>query len=366
MRGLILRHLPLMTVFRKCLNSEWAGRFLNSYGLLLLERNNMRNIDFSDQRTYSNNPGNQLKLALQELDGIRNVGTGHIFYVDSNVVNEGDGSSWDNALATIDEAIGKCVADRGDIIYVAQGHQETEAAAATSLFTLDVAGVSLIGVGNGANYSVVASGVATTLNRPTLIIDKADATITISAANCRMSGFNIISDIDNVAVGVTVAATADGFIFDNNVFKDNANNLDFLVMISVAAAAQNVQILNNYFYTTAAAGGNNAILLAGANTGLVVSGNVSFGKFATGCLLGSAAAQVSALITDNIFVNAEAAVAIQLHTSSTGILARNCLGGTTSIAAALVGDNAMWCFENYVTGAVAASGLLDPTADSDL
>ena len=293
------------------------------------------------------------------------IGTGHIFYVDSNVSNEGDGSSWQNATDTIDEAIDLCEAGRGDIILVAQGHQETEATAATSLFTLDVAGVSIIGVGNGAYASVVATGTASALNRPTLIIDKADATITISAPNCRVSGFLIVSDIDNVAVGVTVAATADGLVFDNNVFRDNAANLDFLVMLSIAAAAQECQIINNSFYTTAAAGGNNAILLAGANTGLVIQGNKAFGKFATGCLLGSAAAQVSALIADNLFINSEAAVAIQLHTSSTGILARNLLGGTTSIAAALVGDDAMWCFENYVSGAAAASGLLDPTADGD-
>lgn len=325
----------------------------------------MRTIDFLNQKTYTNSPSNALKLALQDLEAIGNVGTGKIFYVDSNVANEGDGSSWDNALKTIDEAIGKCVDNRGDIILVAQGHQETEATAATSLFTLDVAGVSIIGVGNGAHSSVVANGAATTLNRPTLIIDKADATITISAANCRMSGFLIVSDIADVAVGVTVAATADGFIFDNNIFKDNAANLEFLVMLSIAAAAQDVQILNNKFYTTAAAGCNNAILLAGANTGLVIQGNYAFGKFATGCILGSAAAQVGAFIADNILINAEAAVAIALNTSSTGILARNLLGGTTSIADAMTGNNALWCFENYVTGAVAKSGLLDPTADSD-
>jgi hypothetical protein len=326
----------------------------------------MRTIDFLDQRNYSNSPGNTLKMTLQDLEGVSNVGTGKIFYVDSNVVNEGDGSSWDNALGTIDEAIGKCTAGRGDIILVAQGHQEVEATSAASLFTLDVAGVSIIGVGNGAYASVVATGVATALNRPTLIIDAADATITISAPNCRMSGFLIVSDIDNVAVGVTVAATADGFIFDNNVMRDNAANLDFLVMLSVAANAQECKILNNTFLTTAAAGGNNAILLVGANIGTVIKGNFAYGKYATGCLL-NGAAQVNALITDNIFINSEAVIAIALHTSSTGVLARNFLGsgGTTSIANTLTGDNTMFCFENYVTGAVAASGLLNPAADSD-
>lgn len=326
---------------------------------------NAFDIRWGEQATYSNLSSNTLRLWAENMEGrTTNVGTGKIFYVDSGVVNEGDGSSWKNALGTIDEAIDKCSADRGDIIYVAQGHQEVEATAATSLFTLDVAGVSIIAVGNGAYSTVVATGEATTLNRPTLILDAADATITISAANCRMNGFLIVSDIDNVAVGVTVAATADGLIFDNNVFRDNAANLDFLVMLSIAQAAQDVSVLNNKFYTTAAAGGNNAILLVGTNTNLTIAKNLAFGKFATGCLLG-VGAQTMATINDNILINSEAAIAIALHTSSTGLLARNLLGGTTSMAAALTGDNAMWCFENYISGAVAVSGLINPAVDAD-
>ena len=293
------------------------------------------------------------------------LGTGSVFYVDSNVTNAGDGSNWQNALATIDGAIDLCTADAGDVIYVAQGHKEVEAVAATSLFTLDVAGVSIIGLGNGGYEATVASGVITNNQRPTLVLDKADATITVSAKHCEVSGLLVISDIDNVAVGLTVAATADGAIIEDCVFRDNAANLDMLVMLSVAAAAQDVQINGNRFITTAAAGGNNAILLAGANTNIEIVGNKAFGKYATGILLGSAAAQVNATISDNTLVNSEAAIAIALHTSSTGICQRNLLGGTTSIAAAFTGSDALWCFENYVTGAVNASGLIDPAVDID-
>jgi hypothetical protein len=288
---------------------------------------------------------------------------GTAFYVDSVTGSAGnDGLSWDTALATIDSAINKCTANKGDCIFVAPYHQEVKAAAG-DLFTLDVAGVSVIGVSNGCFDAVVASGVATYHNAPVLILDHADATITMSAVNTRISGFAIISDVADVKVGVTVAATADGASVDNCYFRDNAANLEFLVGISVAAAALRVQIVGNKFYTTAAAGTNNAILLAGANTGLIIKDNVAFGKFATGCLLGSAAAQVQAYIAGNTFVNAEAAIAIALHTSSTGILASNYLGGAGStIAAVLTGDNALWCFENYIADAVAGSGVLNPAA----
>ena len=301
-------------------------------------------------------------------DGLVNagmqLGTGSIFYVSSNVDTEGNGTSWETAKDTIDEAIGLCTADAGDVIYVDIAHKEVEATAATSLFTLDVAGVSIIGINRGGYEATVASGVITLNQRPTLVIDAADATITVSAKHCRVSGFLIVSDIDNVAVAVTVAAGADGFTIDNCVFRDNAANLDMLVMLSIAAAAQNVNIIDNRFVTTISAGGNNAILLVGANTNIVIAGNYAYGKFATGCLLG-AAAQVNADIRGNTFVNAEGDIAIALHTSSTGILTYNNLGGTTTLASTLTGDDAMWCYNNLVSGAVAVSGAVNPTADAD-
>lgn len=288
---------------------------------------------------------------------------GTAFYVDSVTGSAGnDGLSWDTALATIDSAINKCTANKGDVIFVAPYHQEVKAASG-DLFTLDVAGVTIIGISNGCFDAVVATGVATYHNAPVLILDHADATITMSAVNTRISGFAIISDVADVKVGVTVAATADGAMVDNCYFRDNAANLEFLVGISVAAAALRVQILDNQFHTTAAAGTNNAILLVGANTGVIIKGNTAFGKFATGCLLGSAAAQVSAVISGNTFVNSEAQRSVELHASSTGILAGNYLGGAGStIANVLVGDNQLWCFENYIADAVAGSAVLNPAA----
>jgi len=66
---------------------------------------------------------------MQEADALlsmgSNIGTGTIFYVDSGVTNAGDGSNWNNAKATIEEAYDLCTANAGDVILVAQGHSET-------------------------------------------------------------------------------------------------------------------------------------------------------------------------------------------------------------------------------------------------
>jgi len=280
------------------------------------------------------------------------VGLGKTFYVDSNNGDDGrSGLSPETCLATLDAAIDKCTADDGDVIYLLPGHSETEATASASIATMDVAGVTVIGLGDGDQM-------------PTFTFTVATATFTISAPDCRLSGVKFLSNIADLAVALTMAATSDNTIVEKCVFRDSAANKEQLVGISVAAAAHGVTIRDCDFRTTLAAGGNNAILSA-AVTDLNIERNFIYGKFATGGILTSGVL-TRAKITDNIVVNAEEAIAIALSgTTSTGVLARNFLGGTTSIAAALTGDNAMWCYENYVTGAPAASGLLNPTADAD-
>lgn len=294
--------------------------------------------------------GNQATRPLSDFS-MMNVGIGDTYYVDSENGDDGRaGKSPETALATLDKAIGKCSANQGDLIVVLPGHSESEAAAA-SIATLDVDGVTVVGIGVGDDM-------------PAFNLGHASATFTISGSDCKVSGLKFVSTIANVAVGVTMTAASDNSVVENCVFRDSADDKEMLVGISVAAAANGVKLLNNDFKTTLSAGGNNAILSA-AVTDLEVRGNVAYGKFATGAMLTSGVL-TRATIVDNMFVNAEAAIGIALNgTTSTGILARNFLGGATSIAAALTGENAMWCFENYITGAAAASGLLDPAADAD-
>ena len=281
-----------------------------------------------------------------------NIGLGKTFYVDSNHGDDGrSGRSPETCLATLDAAIGKCTADHGDVVYLLPGHAESEAVAATSIATMDIAGVTVIGLGDGDQM-------------PTFSLGVADATFTISAPDCLLRGVRIKSTVADVAVGITMSALSDNTIIDGCVFRDDGAAKELLAAISITAAANGITIKNCDFRTTAAAGSANAILSA-AVTDLNLIKNTIYGKYSAGGILTSGVITRS-VITDNVVVNAEAAIAIALNgTTSTGILARNLLGGTTSIAAALTGDNAMWCFENYVTGAAAASGLIDPAVDGD-
>ena len=78
-------------------------------------------------------------------------GTGDIFFVGSTVSGASDSSGYgrnpDAPFATVDYAIGQCTANKYDKIFVMPGHAET----VTAAIMVDVAGISIIGLGNGDN-----------------------------------------------------------------------------------------------------------------------------------------------------------------------------------------------------------------------
>lgn len=93
-------------------------------------------------------------------------------------------------FATLDYAVSQCTANRGDYIYVLPGHAET-IATATAL-ALDVAGITVIGLGSGNT-------------RPTFTVNGvAGATITVSAANVTWKNCLVIAGLDGLDSTITV------------------------------------------------------------------------------------------------------------------------------------------------------------------
>lgn len=116
---------------------------------------------------------------------------GSIFFVSSVTGSAGyPGTSDELPLATIDAAINKCTANKGDVIYVLPGHAETIAAAAG--IDADVAGISIIGLGSGSLKPTITLGTATT------------ADIDIDAANITFKNLRFVSDINDLAVVLDV------------------------------------------------------------------------------------------------------------------------------------------------------------------
>ena len=160
--------------------------------------------------------------------------TGTVRFVSSTHANASDnhaGTEVSSPLATVDAAIGKCTASVGDVIVLMPGHAET--VTATSI-ALDVAGVTIVGLGQG-------------LNRPTFTYGAAAATITVSAANCAWKGCHFIGNFDDVAAAFTIGAAKD-FRLETNTFRDNSSALHFLSIVVTGAtnnAADGLTVIGN-------------------------------------------------------------------------------------------------------------------------
>jgi len=289
-----------------------------------------------------------------------NVGLGKTFYVDSVTGDNGrNGRSAKTAVATIDYAIGLCTANKGDVIYVLPGH--TESITTAGAIALDVAGVSIVGLGRGSI-------------RPTISFWAAAATIAISAANCSIENMIFNANFADVVVGVKV--TAANAQVKNCLFKEAGADLNWLSCIATGTvdnAADGLEIVGNERISIDAAALAFVSILANTDRLKIMynfdnqASAADVGHFlimaAKVCLGAQIIGNVLNLTGDN---NAQTVgvFATGSSTTSTGVMAYNLVGSldtTTELIVTAALDFQQ--FENYYTGTIAASGKLWPAVD---
>lgn len=261
-------------------------------------------------------------------------------------------------FSTIDAAIGACTASAGDTIYVLPGH--TEAVTATSI-NLDIAGVTIIGLGSGSL-------------KPTLTFGATDSVINVTAANCKLQNLRLTAGIGDVVTAFLHATAAQNtqyvdieffasstFNFINCYTLGAANISDGckwernylrtadagqLALCITAAAHNDLKFYNNYVVHAAAAAG---LLTAGAANllGLDVRGNfVQTGQTdgSVGTLVITTSTASSGSIVDNDIKTADAAANVAIPIASKVYAARNYVAGAdevgTVIAIGTLFDNA--------------------------
>lgn len=147
-----------------------------------------------------------------------------IFFVNSATGTNGAGygQNPDSPVATIDYAIGLCTASKGDVIYVMPGHAETISAAAG--IAVDVAGVSIIGLGLGSLKPTVTFGTSTA------------ADINVSAANVRIKNLRLVNDIDSLVNFLDL--DADWFVGEDLDFVTSSTK-EALGFVNIATTKDN-------------------------------------------------------------------------------------------------------------------------------
>jgi hypothetical protein len=193
---------------------------------------------------------------------------GDICFVDSTHTLASDNpSSGTEAVpfATLDYAVGQCTASKNDVIVCCPGHTETITAAAG--LALDVAGITIIGVGNGSNRPTINFTTATT------------ADMDVDAANITMVNFLFTGGIDALAGPIDINAA--DFTMLNCETKDvTGQGVDWIV---TDANADRLLIDGWVHRGAAAAGGATAISIVGGD-GITIRNFWIDGNFSTAAI----------------------------------------------------------------------------------
>lgn len=281
--------------------------------------------------------------------------TGNVFWVDSGSGSDGNKGTQKRPFATIDYAIGRCTASNGDIIMVMPGHTETITAA--SAIDLDVAGISLIGIGNGSLM-------------PQVVFNHADATVAVGADNCTIKGMRFTSSITSVTVGINIEADVDYTVIENCVFDVDATGTDeFNHAIRMVDGNVGTKIRNNTFHQ--GLGGAVAAVHMDADTSYTeIVGNYITGDYSTACIAGDTTLSTNLLVQGNklfqgIGGNIGTEPGIELLTGTTGVIADNYIVCNLATKAASIVADTCFLFENYYNEDVTGTGGIIGAASAD-
>jgi microcystin-dependent protein len=254
--------------------------------------------------------------------------------------SDGNKGTYDSPFSTIDYAVGQCVANRGDIIFVKPGHAETISTAA--FIALDVAGVTLVGLGKGAS-------------RPTLTWSAADSTITVAASNITMHNFLFVGSMATTftvtAFSNANAVVANDFTIDSCEFRDLDATHGFIACVTTGTTANQgdgLTFTNNKVLRklTSPPAANTAVVIGAAIDRLTFGGNYISNKTVNNNIALGFALGANAVQNLNCYGN-------RTYSLNTGTTAGELFSGSATTCSGLVHDNYSWH--------LAATGLLAPT-----
>ena len=280
---------------------------------------------------------------------------GEVFYVqNSSVLPKGGVAGLDASIvpgtykrpfATIDYAIGRCTASRGDIIAVMPGYAQTLTSAAE--IAVDTAGIAIVGLGAGSL-------------RPQITGGDTDATITITAANCALVNLEYVGGYVDQTTFISLSAAALGTSFESCWFNDSTD-LNWLNCITLTTLCHDVSFINCTFE-----GGDaqNDAMITGVVHDRLYFENSRFyqnvAQAATVAMLVGTDVTSSVVKNCSFRSNIDDAILVNFSGTCTGLI-RNCyfssIDDESAITAGITASG-MQCFECYFSGEADRWGLL--------
>lgn len=302
---------------------------------------------------------------------------GKVYWVSNNTTNlengilagsNGNTGGYRDPFSTLAYALTIVKAGRGDIILVKPGHAETISAAAGLI--LSVAGVAIIGLGNGSN-------------RPTITLDTANtASITVTANDVAISNFLFKANFLNIATVFSIAnaQVANDLTIDSCEFRDNSVILNFVSVLTIGTTANisdGLTFTNNKVFGKAStpAAATTAIVTSSDAVRWNINGNFCSHQVllaATAVLIAAGSTNIAnSLIQKNIVArpNTDASNPLMISNSGTSwlgtVIADNYASQLSGATGLLMNVSSKAGFFNnfaMVTGAADKSALINPVA----
>lgn len=221
---------------------------------------------------------------------------GNVWFVDSGASGKGDsagkGRNPDYPFATIAYAFSSDSVAADDVVYVMPGHAETP----TAVGTLDIAGVRVIGLGDGNN-------------RPAITFNHQVDGYSLTAADILLENLRFVTPSDTVTAILNVAASR--IKIKNCRFELGANVVD---AVTITAAGEEPEFDGNVVMVTAN-GPDSWLKFEGVIDKPVITNNIVLGSdgtnaFDDGVFDFNSVAVTNPVIKDNVFSGANAATTV--------------------------------------------------------
>ena len=266
---------------------------------------------------------------------------GKVFYLGAGVTGASDSSGYGQSpgtpVATLDYAVAKCTAGRGDTIYVMPGHNEGKADAQ---WDLDVADISVIGLGRGTS-------------RPIFDFDHANASMNIGASNITVRNITLRPSITDVLIGIDVeAASTDTLLEDVEVLEgeDAAGDNELAAGIELKAGCDRTTIRRFLSASHASTAGEvSPIHINGVSDRTFIDDCwiEANGAGLTGCIVGTG--NSTRTLIRNCILYADAEEVISMAAGATGILSNIlCYTDVDTILHSIVAAGFAWHNVQYI------------------
>jgi hypothetical protein len=273
---------------------------------------------------------------------------GEIFWVDENAGRLGRGT-FKAPDSTIDAAYNRCVAGRGDKVFVKPGHSETSTALG-GIVTMDVDDVALVGFGRGDIQSEMKFGTVATNH------------IKVTGDNNAIIGFRMEPTFDDIDLLIDIDGS--GFLFAYN-FVHCAANLGTERFLNLGAGYGELALIGNIVDFSLDDDGEHFLFAEGTNAKFLSEDNFIVGPFSVGCYdLDASSYTGMKLHRRDVMINLDTdpGMCVLIAAGDAHIFVDCRYGGTLANTVPVSDVSASFMFETYMTDVAGTYGVVCGTA----